>query len=116
MVPQFFDEALLEFRVVVEAQALQHLGHRLPGGLGQGVPGPVIILQAILHNGLGHRLAAQTTHVPGFSLDERLEAYEGQIVREAYSQLHTTVAVAKHLGISQATSARKIAKYVKQSR
>jgi len=60
--------------------------------------------------------AESAPDIPGFSLDERLEAYEGQIVREAYSQLHTTVAVAKHLGISQATSARKIAKYVKQSR
>lgn len=42
-----------------------------------------------------------------------MSAYEGQIIRESYHRCRTTVAVAKDLGISQATAARKIAKYVK---
>ena len=40
-----------------------------------------------------------------------MEAYEGQIIRESYGRCGTTVAVAKELGISQATAARKIANY-----
>ncbi len=47
------------------------------------------------------------------TLQERLDAYEGQIVREAYGLMGTTVGVAKRLGISQATAVRKIAKYVR---
>ena len=47
------------------------------------------------------------------TLTERMEAYEGQIIRESYRRWGTTVAVAKELGISQATAARKVAKYVK---
>ena len=46
------------------------------------------------------------------TLAERMDAYEGQIIRESYRRCGTTVAVAKELGISQATAARKIAKYV----
>ena len=42
-----------------------------------------------------------------------MSAYEGQIIRESYRRCRTTVAVAKELGISQATAARKIAKYVR---
>ena len=49
----------------------------------------------------------------GGTLEERMSAYEGQIIRESYHRCRTTVAVAKDLGISQATAARKIAKYVK---
>ena len=41
-----------------------------------------------------------------------MDAYEAQIIRDSYQRCHTTVAVAKDLGISQATAARKIAKYV----
>ena len=37
---------------------------------------------------------------------------EGQIIRDAYRRWGTTVAVARELGISQATAARKVAKYV----
>lgn len=48
----------------------------------------------------------------GRSLSERIEAYEAQIIRDAYQQWGTTVAVARELGISQATAARKVAKYV----
>jgi len=46
------------------------------------------------------------------TLAERMDAYEGQIIRDAYRRCGTTVAVAKELGISQATAARKVAKYV----
>lgn len=48
----------------------------------------------------------------GGTLNEMLEAYEGRIIREAYRRCGTSVAVAKELGISQPTAARKIAKYV----
>ena len=41
-----------------------------------------------------------------------MDAYESQIIREAYRRCGTTVAVARELGISQATAARKIQKYV----
>ena len=47
------------------------------------------------------------------TLAERMDAYEGQIIRESYRRWGTTVAVARELGISQATAARKIAKHVK---
>ena len=50
--------------------------------------------------------------VQGGTLAERMDAYEGQIIRDAYHRCGTTVAVAKELGISQATAARKVAKYV----
>ena len=46
------------------------------------------------------------------TLAERMDAYEGQIIRDVYRRCGTTVAVAKELGISQATAARKVAKYV----
>ena len=46
------------------------------------------------------------------TLSERLDAYEAQIIRDSYRRCGTTVAVAKELGISQATAARKIMKYV----
>lgn len=50
---------------------------------------------------------------PTGTLAERMDAFEGQIIRDSYRRCGTTVAVAKELGISQATAARKIAKYVK---
>lgn len=50
---------------------------------------------------------------PTGTLAERMVAFEGQIIRDSYRRCGTTVAVAKELGISQATAARKIAKYVK---
>ena len=49
------------------------------------------------------------------TLAERMDAYEGQIIRDAYQRCGTTVAVAKELGISQATAARKVAKYVSKA-
>ena len=50
---------------------------------------------------------------PTGTLAERMDAFEGQIIRDSYRRCGTTVAVAKELGISQATAVRKIAKYVK---
>ena len=50
---------------------------------------------------------------PTGTLAERMDAFEGQIIRDSYRRCGTTVAVAKELGISQAPAARKIAKYVK---
>ena len=47
------------------------------------------------------------------TLAQRMDAFEGQIIRDSYRRWGTTVAVAKELGISQATAARKVAKYVK---
>jgi len=49
----------------------------------------------------------------GGTLEERMEAYEGRIIRETYARCGTSVALAKELGISQPTAARKIAKYIK---
>jgi Transcriptional regulator containing PAS, AAA-type ATPase, and DNA-binding domains len=59
------------------------------------------------------RSAAAEQRGSSATLQEQVDAYEGNIIRGAYSLLGTTVAVAKQLGISQATAARKIAKYVK---
>ena len=56
--------------------------------------------------------AAEASPSIAGTLEERMNAYEGQIIRESYHRCRTTVAVAKDLGISQATAARKIAKYV----
>ena len=65
-----------------------------PEYTGEAVPAPAVVLES------------------SGTLTERMEAYEGQIIRDAYRRCGTTVAVAKDLGISQATAARKIAKYV----
>ena len=46
------------------------------------------------------------------SLKERIEALERQIIQDSYSRYGTTVAVAEDLGISQATAARKVGKYI----
>lgn len=50
--------------------------------------------------------------LPGGTLAERMDAYEAQIIRDSYQRCGTTVAVGPELGSSQATAARKIAKYV----
>ena len=66
---------------------------------------------------LGHLPAEYAADSPAPAregpLAQRMDAYEGQIIRESYRRWGTTVAVAKELGISQATAARKVAKYVK---
>lgn len=55
--------------------------------------------------------APSERHAQGGTLAEQMDAYEAQIIRDAYRRLGTTVAVARELGISQATAARKVAKY-----
>ena len=58
--------------------------------------------QRILYEGLA----------TGGSLQQQLDAFEGQLIRQAYARCGSSVALAKELGISQPTAARKIAKYV----
>lgn len=48
------------------------------------------------------------------SLDILLEEYESRIIAEAFKEYKTSIEVAKHLGISQTTAARKIRKYIKK--
>ncbi len=50
------------------------------------------------------------------SLKDAMEFYEKGIIKRAYDKFKTTVRVAKELGISQATAARKIQKYVLENR
>ena len=52
--------------------------------------------------------------IEGGTLAQQMEAFEGRIIRDAYAKYGTSVAVAKALGISQPTAARKIAKYIRQ--
>lgn len=47
------------------------------------------------------------------SLKEKLEELEDKIICDAYHQCKTTIGVAKMLGISQPSAARKIQKYIK---
>ena len=47
------------------------------------------------------------------SLASTLEKVERMVIEEAYGRLGTSTAVARQLGISQATASRKIAKYIK---
>ena len=60
--------------------------------------------QRILYEGLA----------TGGSLQQQLDAFEGQIIREAYARCGSSVALGKELGISQPTAVRKIAKYVRK--
>ena len=46
------------------------------------------------------------------SLQEKLDRYEAELVREAYEKYHNTYKVASELGISQASASRKINKYI----
>ena len=46
------------------------------------------------------------------SLKDALEFYEKGIIERAYDKYKTTVKVSQELGISQATAARKIQKYI----
>lgn len=74
--------------------------------------GPIIDVTALPAEYTGDAVPQAALLTQGGSLSERMEAYEGQIIRDSYRRCGTTVAVAKELGISQATAARKIAKYV----
>lgn len=46
------------------------------------------------------------------TLNSMLDSYEAHIIRSYYKQYHTSVEVAKQLGISQPTAARRIQKYI----
>ena len=48
---------------------------------------------------------------PQIDLNEYMEYYEGRLILQAYEQCKTTVKLAKYLGISQASAARKLKKY-----
>lgn len=48
------------------------------------------------------------------TLAEQMDAFEGQIIRQAYQRCGSSVALAKELGISQPTAVRKIAKYIRK--
>ena len=71
---------------------------------------PILDISALPLEYTADRATAEL--LPGGTLAERMDAYEAQIIRDSYQRCGTTVAVAKDLGISQATAARKIAKYV----
>nr|WP_326126971.1 sigma 54-interacting transcriptional regulator [uncultured Oscillibacter sp.] len=75
------------------------------------VQDPVIDIVHLPPEYAGEQVPAIPLPAPTGTLAERMEAYEGRIIRESYGRCGTTVAVAKELGISQATAARKIAKY-----
>lgn len=73
---------------------------------------PIIDITALPVEYTGEALSSAVLLARSGTLAERMDAYEGQIIRDSYHRCGTTVAVAKELGISQATAARKIAKYV----
>ena len=73
---------------------------------------PIIDITALPLEYLGNSMPAPVSLAHGGTLAERLDAYEAQIIQDSYRRCGTTVAVAKELGISQATAARKVAKYV----
>lgn len=72
---------------------------------------PIVDIDVLSGEQLGG--AIPSSPVEGGTLAQQMEAFEGRIIREAYAQYGTSVALAKALGISQPTAARKIAKYVK---
>jgi len=76
------------------------------------VQDPIIDLSALPTEYTGDAVASVPLLAQGGTLAERMDAYESQIIQESYRRCGTTVAVAKDLGISQATAARKVAKYV----
>lgn len=76
------------------------------------VQDPIIDLSALPGEYTGQAVPPAELLAQSGTLAERMDAYEGQIIRDAYRRRGTTVAVAKDLGISQATAARKISKYV----
>lgn len=76
------------------------------------VQDPIIDVSALPPEYAGETSSPAVLLAQEGTLNERMSAYEGQIIRDSYRRWGTTVAVAKELGISQATAARKIAKYV----
>lgn len=78
------------------------------------VQDPIIDLTALPSEFTGEAAPPVQLLAQSGTLAQRMDAYEGQIIRDAYRRCGTTVAVAKELGISQATAARKVAKYVEE--
>ena len=76
---------------------------------------PIIDVTALPAEYVGETAPTAAWPAQNGSLAERMGAYERQIIQESYQRCGTTVAVAKELGISQATAARKIAKYVSRT-
>lgn len=76
------------------------------------VQDPIIDLNALPLEYTGEAVPPAELLARSGTLAERMDAYEAQIIRDSYHRCGTTVAVAKELGISQATAARKISKYV----
>ena len=72
---------------------------------------PIIDVTALPVEYTGEAVPPAALLAQSGTLAERMDAYEGQIIRDSYQRCGTTVAVAKELGISQATAARKLAKY-----
>ena len=87
-------ENLIERLVIIVQDPIIDVTALPPEYTGQAVPAPSTVLER------------------SGTLTERMDAYEGEIIRDSYRRCGTTVAVARELGISQATAARKIAKYV----
>ena len=76
------------------------------------VQDPIIDVTALPLEYTGEAVSPAELLAQTGTLSERMDAYEAQIIRDSYHRCGTTVAVAKELGISQATAARKISKYV----
>jgi transcriptional regulator with PAS, ATPase and Fis domain len=76
------------------------------------VQDPIIDVSALPTEYTGETAPSIPMLAQGGTLADRMDAYESQIIQESYRRCGTTVAVAKDLGISQATAARKVAKYV----
>ena len=76
------------------------------------VQDPIIDVSALPLEYTGEAVPPAELLASSGTLAERMDAYESQIIRDAYRRCGTTVAVARELGISQATAARKIQKYV----
>ena len=76
------------------------------------VQDPIIDVTALPVEYTGEAVPSAALLAQSGTLAERMDAYEGQIIRDSYQRCGTTVAVARELGISQATAARKISKYV----
>jgi len=76
------------------------------------VQDPIIDVTHLPVEYTGETASAAALLPQGGTLTERMDAYEAEIIRSTYRRCGTTVAVARELGISQATAARKVAKYV----
>ena len=76
------------------------------------VQDPIIDVTALPLEYTGEAVSPAELLAQTGTLSERMDAYEAQIIRDSYHRCGTTVAVAKELGISQATAARKISQYV----